>query len=105
MAIVEEPPKLAHEPARLPWTAVLHDWVTTVDHKKIGIMYILMAVVFLVIGGVEAMVMRFQLLWPESKAVGPDTFNQIMTMHCTTIIFFLPMPILAVLRNHIVPLP
>jgi heme/copper-type cytochrome/quinol oxidase subunit 1 len=41
-----------------PWTAVLHEWVTIVDHKKIGIMYFLMAVVFLVIGGVEAMVMR-----------------------------------------------
>ena len=63
MAIAE------HEPAleRPPWTAVLHEWVTTVDHKKIGIMYILMAVVFLVIGGAEALVMRFQLLWPECQ--------------------------------------
>ena len=65
MAIAEREPALE----RLPWTSVLHDWVTTVDHKKIGIMYFLMAVVFLVIGGAEALVMRFQLLWPESKAV------------------------------------
>src|ERR1700731_3746222 len=46
MAVVLEPLELAHEPAVPPWTAVLHEWVTTVDHKKIGIMYVLMAVVF-----------------------------------------------------------
>jgi cytochrome c oxidase subunit I len=94
------------EPAveRLPWTAVLHDWVTTVDHKKIGIMYFLIAVVFLVIGGVEALVMRFQLLWPESRAVPADVFNQMMTMHGTTMIFFAAMPILAGVANYIVPL-
>src|SRR5262249_32016304 len=100
MAVAEHEPRL--EPS--PWTAALHDWVTTVDHKKIGIMYILMAVVFLVIGGAEALVMRFQLLWPESKAVSPDTFNQMMTMHGTTMIFFVAMPILAGVANYIVPL-
>src|SRR5436190_9396411 len=89
---------------RPPWTGVLHEWVTTVDHKKIGIMYFLMAVVFLVIGGAEALVMRFQLLWPESKAVPPDAFNQMMTMHGTTMIFFVAMPILAGIANYIVPL-
>ena len=100
MAIAEH--ELALE--RPPWTAVLHDWVTTVDHKKIGIMYFLMAVVFLVIGGAEALVMRFQLLWPESRAVPPDVFNQMMTMHGTTMIFFAAMPILAGVANYIVPL-
>src|SRR3989441_7100445 len=100
MAIVERESALQS----LPWTGVLHDWVTTVNHKKIGIMYILMAVVFLVIGGVEALVMRFQLLWPESKAVPPDLFNQMMTMHGTTMIFFVAMPILAGVANYIVPL-
>src|SRR5947209_8590524 len=100
MAIAEREPALE----RLPWTAVLHDWVTTVDHKKIGIMYFLMAVVFLVIGGAEALVMRFQLLWPESQAVPPDAFNQMMTMHGTTMIFFAAMPILAGVANYIVPL-
>jgi cytochrome c oxidase subunit 1 len=96
--------ELAPTPERLPWTAVLHDWVTTVDHKKIGIMYFLVAVVFLVIGGAEALVMRFQLLWGESKAVPPDLFNQMMTMHGTTMIFFAAMPILAGVANYIVPL-
>src|SRR6516164_2674963 len=100
MAIAEREPALE----RLPWTAVLHDWVTTVDHKKIGIMYFVMAVVFLVIGGAEALVMRFQLLWPESKAVPPDVFNQMMTMHGTTMIFFAAMPVLAGVANYFVPL-
>lgn len=101
MAIAEPEKSLRETP---PWTAVLHDWLTTVDHKKIGIMYILMAVVFLVIGGVEALIMRYQLLWPESSAVSPDVFNQMMTMHGTTMIFFVAMPILAGIANYIVPL-
>src|SRR5262249_26139118 len=100
MAIAEREPALE----RPPWTAVLHDWVTSGDHKKIGLMYFLMAVVFLVIGGAEALVMRFQLLWAESRAVPPDVFNQMMTMHGTTMIFFAVMPILAGGANYIVPL-
>jgi cytochrome c oxidase subunit I len=100
MAITEREPALE----RPPWTAMLHDWVTTVDHKKIGIMYFLMAVVFLLIGGAEALVMRFQLLKAEFQAVPPDLFNQMMTMHGTTMIFFAGMPILAGFANYLVPL-
>src|ERR1700740_1871362 len=87
-----------------PWTAVLHDWVTTVDHKKIGIMYVLMAVVFLVIGGVEAMLLRLQLWRPRSELIGPDLFNQLFTMHGTTMVFFMGMPILIGFGNYLVPL-
>src|SRR5262245_64716694 len=87
-----------------PWTAVLHDWVTTVDHKKIGIMYVLMAVVFLVIAGVEALVIRTQLLWPRANVVGADVFNQLFTMHGTTLVFFMGMPLLIGLGNYLVPL-
>src|SRR6266404_7275613 len=104
MAIVEEPPKLAHEPARLPWTAMLHDWVTTVDHKKIGIMYVLMAVVFLVIGGCEAVLMRWQLMRPRNDFLGPDAFNQLFTIHGTTMVFFMGMPMLIGFGNYLVPL-
>lgn len=95
-----------HEPAseRLPWTAVLHDWVTTVDHKKIGILYVLMAVVFLVIGGIEALLMRWQLLTPRNTFLEPDVFNQLFTMHGTTMVFFVGMPILIGIGNYIVPL-
>jgi cytochrome c oxidase subunit I len=101
---VVAPELVTVETASRSWTEVLHDWVATVDHKKIGIMYFLMAVAFLVIGGAEALVMRIQLLWPEARAVPPDTFNQMMTMHGTTMIFFAVMPILAGVANYIVPL-
>jgi cytochrome c oxidase subunit I len=104
MAIAEEPQKLAETPARPPWTAVLHEWVTTVDHKKIGIMYVLMAVVFLVIAGCEAVLIRLQLLWPNNDFLGPDAFNQMFTMHGTTMVFFMGMPILIGTGNYLVPL-
>src|SRR6478735_1881511 len=104
MAIVEEPRDLAEMPAVPPWTAVLHEWVTTVDHKKIGIMYVLMAVVYLVIAGCEALLFRLQLLWPNNDFLKPDTFNQLFTMHGTTMVFFMGMPILIGLGNYLVPL-
>src|SRR3954453_24232159 len=86
------------------WTAVLHEWVTTVDHKKIGIMYILMAVVFLVVAGIEALLIRLQLFVPHGKLLGPDRFNQLFTMHGTTMVFFMGMPILIGIANYLVPL-
>src|SRR5215471_16208707 len=105
MAVVEEKQELEKlKLGSLPWTAVLHDWVTTVDHKKIGIMYILMAVVFLMVGGVEALLMRWQLLRPRNTFLRPDTFNQLFTMHGTTMVFFVGMPILIGAGNYLVPL-
>jgi cytochrome c oxidase subunit 1 len=100
MAIAESETSVASP----PWTAILHEWVTTVDHKKIGVMYILIAVLFLIIGGIEALVIRTQLLWPGAAFVSPDVFNQMMTMHGTTMIFFVAMPILAGVANYVVPL-
>ena len=109
MAVVEQ--ELAPQAGRTdspsghpPWTAVLHDWVTSVDHKKIGIMYILMAVGFLVVGGIEALLIRWQLMYPRNTFLGPDTFNQLFTMHGTTMVFFLGMPILIGAGNYLVPL-
>ena len=101
--LVEQQESIA-EPAPLAWTAVIHDWITTVDHKKIGIMYILMAVVFLIIGGCEAVLIRMQLFWPRSRLIGPDTFNGLFTMHGTTMVFFMGMPILIGIANYMVPL-
>jgi cytochrome c oxidase subunit I len=100
MAVVEREPSLES----LPWTAVLHDWATTVDHKKIGILYILMSLVFLIIGGVEALLIRWQLFYPRSTFLAPDTFNQLFTMHGTTMVFFVGMPILIGMGNYLVPL-
>src|SRR5882757_7199014 len=84
--------------------SLLNDLVTTVDHKKIGLMYIAMALVFLVIGGCEALLMRWQLLFPRYDLIGPDAFNQLFTMHGTTMVFFMGMPILIGFGNYLVPL-
>ncbi|MDR3634640.1 MAG: cytochrome c oxidase subunit I [Isosphaeraceae bacterium] len=92
------------ETARGAWTAVLHDWVTTVDHKKIGVLYVLMSIVFLIVGGIEAILMRWQLLFPRSDFLGPDAFNQLFTMHGTTMVFFVGMPILIGIGNYLIPL-
>src|SRR5579871_2566725 len=100
MAIAEHDPRTASP----PWTAVVHDWVTTVDHKKIGILYVLMSVVFLVVGGIEAVLMRWQLVVPRNTFLGPDTFNGLFTMHGTTMVFFVGMPILIGIGNYLVPL-
>src|SRR5262245_20936611 len=85
-------------------SSLLHDWVTTVDHKKIGILYVLMAVVFLLIGGAEAVLIRWQLWRPRYDLIGPDFFNQMFTMHGTTMVFFMGMPILIGMGNYLVPL-
>src|ERR1700752_799591 len=68
----------------------LHDWVVTVDHKKLGILYILYALLFLVIGGIEATILRVQLIVPHNHFVSPEVFNRMMTMHGTTMIFLWP---------------
>ena len=82
------------ELASRPVVASLHDWVTTVDHKRLGILYILYAMVFLVIAGIEALIIRIQLIRPHNDFVSPQVFNRMFTMHGTTMIFFVVMPVL-----------
>jgi cytochrome c oxidase subunit I len=88
----------------LPLVARLHEWVTTVDHKRLGILYIVYALVFLIIGGVEAAIMRIQLIRPHNNFVSPDVFNRMFTMHGTTMIFFVVMPMLFGFANYLIPL-
>src|SRR5437762_7808074 len=88
----------------LPLTARLHDLVLTVDHKKLGLMYIVTALIFLVIAGLMAFTIRMQLLVPNNTLVPPDVFNRLFTMHGTTMVFFVGMPLIAGLINHLVPL-
>src|SRR5437879_13592747 len=104
MAVVEREREVARELESPDWTAILHDLVTTVDHKKIGILYVVMAVVFLVIGGCEALLIRWQLFWPRAQFIRPDTFNGLFTMHGTTMVFFVGLPILIGIGNYLVPL-
>ena len=87
-----------------PWVQALHEWVTTVDHKRLGILYILYALVFLVIAGLEAMIMRIQLIHGHNDFVSPQVFNRMFTMHGTTMIFFVAIPVLFGFANYLVPL-
>jgi cytochrome c oxidase subunit 1 len=82
----------------------LHEWVVTVDHKRLGIMYIVFALAFLVIGGIEATMIRLQLAVPDNHFVSAQTFNTLFTMHGTTMVFLVGMPILAGFANYLVPL-
>lgn len=89
---------------RRPLIDTLHDWVTTVDHKRIGILYIVFALFFLLIGGIEASIMRIQLIRANMEFVSPQVFNRLFTMHGTTMIFFVAMPMVFGLANYLVPL-
>src|SRR5689334_14750539 len=82
----------------------LWSWITTVDHKRIGALYGVTAFIFFLIGGLEALIMRVQLLRPENTFVGPDVFNQMFTMHGTTMIFLAVMPLSASFFNFMIPL-
>jgi len=82
----------------------LMDWLTTVDHKKIGILYLLAGAFFFVIGGIEALLIRLQLIGPQQGFVDAQTFNELITMHGTTMIFLAAMPIIFGFMNAIVPL-
>src|SRR5690242_16650437 len=79
-------------------------WIMTTDHKLIGIMYIVTAFFFFLVGGLEALLIRTQLAQPDGKVLDPATYDQIFTMHGTTMIFLFVMPMLTGLGNYIVPL-
>ena len=83
---------------------MLHDWVVTVDHKRLGIMYVVSGLVFFVIAGLEASLMRLQLAWPGLHIVPPETFNRLFTMHGTTMVFLVGIPIVFGFGNYLVPL-
>jgi cytochrome c oxidase subunit I len=80
------------------------DWVATVDHKKIGIMYMVTAFVFFLVGGVEALLIRIQLGAPDNTFLTPEKYNELFTMHGTTMIFLFVVPMMAGFGNYFVPL-
>ena len=88
----------------LPLTARLHELVVTVDHKQLGLMYIGTALLFLATAGLMASVIRLQLVIPNNNLVSPQVFNRLFTMHGTTMVFLVGMPIIAGLMNYLVPL-
>jgi len=79
-------------------------WVTTTDHKRIGVLYLATALAFMMIGGVEALLMRTQLAEPSNTLLSADRYNQLLTMHGSTMVFLVVMPIWAAVANYVVPL-
>src|SRR6202521_464021 len=88
------------EPEPRGWTS----WLTTTDHKRIGILYIVTTFVFFLLGGVEALLIRLQLGVPNNTLVTPETYNQLFTLHGTTMIFLFVVPMMAGLGNYFLPL-
>ncbi len=79
-------------------------WVFTVDHKKIGIMYGAVALFFFLVGGCEVLLIRLQLAAPDNTVLSADLYNQMFTMHGTTMIFLFVMPMAAAFANYLLPL-
>jgi cytochrome c oxidase subunit I len=79
-------------------------WLTTTDHKKIGIMYFVATFIFFILGGVEALLMRLQLAQPDSTLLNAETYNGLVSMHGTTMIFLFIVPVMAAFGNYFVPL-
>ncbi|HVW16961.1 MAG TPA: cytochrome c oxidase subunit I [Solirubrobacteraceae bacterium] len=97
-------PQIAVDRVRRPATPGWVGWVTTTDHKRIGVMYLTTAFAFLLIGGVEALLMRSQLAVPKNTLLTPETYNQVVTLHGTTMVFLVVMPVWAGFANYMVPL-
>jgi cytochrome c oxidase subunit 1 len=82
----------------------LHGWVVTVDHKRLGILYVVYSIFFLLVAGAEALAIRIQLAWPDQHFLSPQVYNRMFTMHGTTMVFLVGMPILFGFANYLVPL-
>ena len=107
MALVREQTQTAGERrlfARPTTTSGWMSWLTTVDHKRIGILYGVTALIFLLLGGIEALLIRLQLAAPNLDLIGAETYNQLFTMHATTMIFLAIMPISVAFFNYLIPL-
>jgi cytochrome c oxidase subunit 1 len=98
------PQILVHEVKQPRQTKQWLDWVLTTDHKKIGIMYLVLTFVFFLLGGVEALLMRSQLAVPNNTLISGEHYNELLTMHGTTMIFLFVVPIMAGFGNYFVPL-
>src|SRR3989304_6133306 len=82
----------------------ISSWIATVDHKRIGVMYAVTAFAFFLMGGIEALVIRLQLAMPNGGVADPDQFNRLFTMHGTTMVFLVIMPLSAAFFNLLIPI-
>jgi len=104
MSIASYNPGVTVQIEALPLPSKLHEWIVTVDHKRLGIMYIATSLLFFAVAGVEASLMRMQLAFPNGQVLPPEIFNRLFTMHGTTMVFLVGMPFFAGLANYLVPL-
>ncbi|MBW3669370.1 MAG: cbb3-type cytochrome c oxidase subunit I, partial [Actinobacteria bacterium] len=101
------PPPPSEEPALLKRpteTRGAWGWITTIDHKRIGILYGVTAFVFFLLGGIEALLIRVQLAQPDGTILSADAYNQVFTMHGTTMIFLVVMPLSTAFFNFLMPI-
>ena len=104
-AMLEPVPQVVTHEVRAPrQTRRWVDWVTTTDHKKIGIMYLIGTFVFFILGGVEALLMRLQLSVPNNTLITSEHYNQLLTLHGTTMVFLFVVPVWAGFANYFLPL-
>jgi cytochrome c oxidase subunit I len=105
MATIDSPlGQPAVHQAEFSFSEAFYGWIATVDHKRLGLLYIASALLFFLVAGIMAGVIRLQLALPNNHVVSPDTFNRLFTMHGTTMVFLVGMPIVAGLSNYLVPL-
>ncbi len=97
-----EPERVGEE--RGSFTRIAQELVFTVDHKKLGLMYIGSGLLFFVVAGLMATMMRMQLAFPNGKLLEPDVFNRLFTMHGTAMVFLVGMPIIFGFANYLIPL-
>src|SRR6266566_6084409 len=104
MATIQRPVEKVSVPRPVNEPTGWSSWLTTVDHKKIGIIYLVAAFFFFIIGGIEALLMRIQLGAPNNTFLSPEVYNQVFTMHATTMIFLGIMPLNVGFGNFVVPI-
>jgi len=100
--VVGQPPNTLL--TRPTWTEGLFSWLTTVDHKRLGILYLVTSFIFFGLGSIEALLIRLQLAIPDNTLLSPDFYNQMFTMHGVTMVFLAIMPMGIGLANYFVPL-
>ena len=104
MASSAATPMHAHDASHSSEQSGLWSWLTTVDHKRIGILYLYTALFYLLVGGLEATLIRTQLAKPNLSIVSAEFYNQLFTMHGTTMVFLVVMPLSAAFFNYLIPL-
>ena len=89
---------------RVSTGAAIWSWITTIDHKRIGVLYFVTSLIYFMVAGFEALLIRLQLATPDGQILNPDLYNQLFTMHGTAMVFMVAMPMAAAFFNFLIPL-